>query len=34
MAGRLLFSIGASEDAVKAYSNCTNIEGNSKYLII
>lgn len=25
MAGRLLFSIGASEDAVKAYNNCTNI---------
>jgi cytochrome c-type biogenesis protein CcmH/NrfG len=25
MAGRLLFSIGAAEDAIKAYNNCTNI---------
>jgi tetratricopeptide (TPR) repeat protein len=29
LAGRLLFSIGAAEDAIKAYSNCPNIDKNS-----
>lgn len=30
LAGRLLFSIGAAEDAIKAYSNCPNIDKNCK----
>ena len=30
MAGKLLFSIGAYEDAIKAYGHCPNIDLNRK----
>ena len=32
-AGNLLFSIGAFEDAIKAYSNISNINKNSNIVI-
>lgn len=33
LAGRLLFSIGAAEDAIRAYNNCPSIEKNRNYSI-
>jgi hypothetical protein len=33
VAGKLLFSIGSFEDAIKAYNYSPNIEKNSKFVV-